>query len=587
MLINIVVYTILKTHGDYMSEPLSYTDFISDIHILYARYHDTWDLAYRSYVGSEEYKQGRYLKMFDSDRQTGSEVVNTYTVDEFGNTTGKYKAKVTQNYGGTDIKAAYAGNDSDENSYYAEKINNVSFYNYVKLIVNEYNSILFKNPAHRLLPETPDMLSFQQNCDGHGNSLPEFMSMVDVLVSVFGVSWLSVIKPSGSDIPRFAVHNPLDVTNWEFGYNQDGDQVLKKLVIKLAEEQNQTVYRYMTPNTIETVFVSGDEDYLPPDIEDIFMEEEGVYRVVQENELGYIPCFPIYQGIPTFPGVGSSPILDASIIQREVYNLNSEIYSSVNYSIHPTLVVDEATDDLNNGEIGAEAGSIVRVNSGLQGEQNFTYEFRQPNTDPVTELKELIDNKIEKMLETCMIRSDELIKASSSAAMVEQLDTKLQAFIRKKAVQMENAEKRAFDIYHDWTNQNNEVEISYNRQYNQRAMEHELKELNMMMDLYDRFYQNTTQFVARHFESSQEAEAEAIRLGGTGFHTHEMENGEVIYMPFKTHKEYELYLEANNPGVDYEESQSITGKGLKEDLRDRLRDRLEQLLTQSTTSNSL
>lgn len=570
-----------------MSQPLTYGEFIADIHILYARYHDTWNLSWRSFLGSEEYKQGRYLKMFQEDQQTGSEVINTYTVDEFGNTTGKSKSKVTQHYGGTDTASAYAGNESDDNSYYAEKINNVSFYNYVKLIVNEYNSILFKNPAHRLLPDTPEMLAFQQNCDGTGNSLPEFFSMVDTLVSVFGVSWLSVVKPSGSEIPRFSVHNPLDVTNWEFGYNQDGDQVLRKLVVKVAEEQNQTVYRYFTPDTIETVFMSDDEDYLPPDIEGLFEQEEGVFRVVQTNELGYIPVFPIYQGIPTYPGVGSSPVLDASIIQKEVYNLNSEIYSSINYSIHPTLVVDEATDDLNNGEIGASAGSIVRVNSGLQGEQNFTYEFRQPNTDPVTELKDLIDNKIQKMLETCMIRSDELIKASSSAAMVETLDTKLQAFIRKKAVQMENAEKRAFDIYHDWTGQSNEVEISYNRQYNNRAMEHELKELNMMMDLYDRFYQNTTQFVARHFNSSQEAEAEAQRLGGEGFHTHENENGETIFMPFKTHKEYELTLEASNPGVDYEESQSIMGQGVKEDLRDRLRDRLEQLLTTSTTTNSL
>ena len=66
-----------------------------------------------------------------------------------------------------------------------------------------------------------------------------------------------------------------------------------------------------------------------------------------------------------------------------------------------------------------------------------------------------------------------------------------------------------------------------------------------------------------------------------------MEDGSIIYMPFETHKEYELQLEANNPGVDYEESQSITGKGVKEELRDRLRDRLEQLLSQSTTSNGL
>ena len=555
-----------------MSDNLSeYSEFITDVHSLYARYHDTWELSWRSMIGSEEYKQGRYLKMFASDQQTASEVINTYTVDEFGNTTGKFKSKISNNYGGFNRSDAQAGNDAG-GTYYNEKIDNVSFYNYVKLIVNEYNAILFKNPAHRILPETDQMDNFTQNVDGRGNSLPEFFSEVDVLVSVFGVAWLSCVKPSGADTPRFNIHKPLDVMNWEFGFDLNGDQVLRKLVIKVAEDDNQTVFRYFTPETIETVFVSQDDDYLPPDLEGLFEEDEGIFRVVQENELGYIPVFPIYQGIQTFPGVGSSPLLDASIIQREIYNLNSEIYSSVNYSIHPTLIVDQETDELNNGEISAEAGGIIRVNSGLQGEQNFTYEFRQPNTDPITEIRELIDNKIDKMLETCMIRSDDLIKASSSAAMVEVLDTKLQAFVRKKAIQMENAEKRAFDIYHDWTGESNNVEISYNRQYNNRAMEHELKELNMLMDLNDRLNVGVEAQELQVYNTQEEAEAIAEAMGGSGSHEHTADDGTVKYMPFTTHDEYTELMGASAPATD---------------LRDKLRDRLEQLMTQSSTSNSL
>ena len=552
-----------------MSDNLSeYSEFITNVHSLYARYEDTWDLSYRSFVGSEEYKQGRYLKMFQSDQQTASEVISTYTQDEFGNTTGKYKARVNTGFNRGD---ALSGND-EGGSYYNEKINNVSFYNYVKLIVNEYNAILFKNPAHRLLPETDQMEFFTQNVDGRGNSLPEFFSEVDVLVSVFGVAWLSCVKPSGADTPRFNIHKPLDVVNWEFGFDINGDQVLRKLVIKVAEDDNQTVFRYFTPETIETVFVSQDDDYLPPELEGLFQEDEGIFRVVQENELGYIPVFPIYQGIQTFPGVGSSPLLDASIIQREIYNLNSEIYSSVNYSIHPTLIVDQETDELNNGEISAEAGGIIRVNSGLQGEQAFTYEFRQPNTDPITEIRELIDNKIDKMLETCMIRSDDLIKASSSAAMVEVLDTKLQAFVRKKAIQMENAEKRAFDIYHDWTGESNNVEISYNRQYNNRAMEHELKELNMLMDLNDRLNVGVEAQELEVYDTQEQAEGIAEAMGGSGSHEHTADDGTVKYMPFTTHDEYTELMGASAPATD---------------LRDKLRDRLEQLMTQSSTSNSL
>ena len=559
---------------------MNYSDFITSVHNLYERYLDTWTLAYRSFVGSEEYKQGRYLKMFAQDQETDSEVINTYALDEYGNTVGKSKARVQNNYYQS-MRDAYAGDD-DGGSYYNEKINNVSFYNYVKLIVNEYSSILFKNPPHRDLPETPEMDQFINNVDGKGNSLNEFMSMVDTYVSVFGVSWVSCIKPQGADTPRFAVHMPTDVTNWEFGYDQNGDQVLKKILIKIAEDENQTIYRYMTPETIETVFYSEDEEYEPPVIEgaNLIQEDEGMYRIIQENELGYIPCFPIYQGIPTFPGVGSSPILDASLIQREVYNLNADNYSAVNYGIHPTLIIDNETDELNNGEIGAEPGSIIRVSAGLQGETNYVYDFKQPDTSSITEIREIIDTKIDKMLETCMIRSDELIKASSSAAMVEVLDTKLQAFIRKKAVQMENAEQTAFNIWQDWTNTTYPIEVSYNRQYNNRALEHELNELQKMMDLYDRFYAGTTEFSPEVFATPEQAEAKAQELGGTGFHSHETD-GKTIYMPFTTHEQYEKQLEANNPGVDYEEG------GMREELRDRLRNRLDQLLTQSTTANSL
>ena len=101
-----------------------------------------------------------------------------------------------------------------------------------------------------------------------------------------------------------------------------------------------------------------------------------------------------------------------------------------------------------------------------------------------------------------------------------------------------------------------------------------------MMDLYDRFYAGSTEFSPEVFATPEEAEAKAQQLGGTGFHSHETD-GKTIYMPFTTHEQYEKQLEANNPGVDYEEG------GMREELRDRLRNRLDQVLTQSTTGNSL
>ena len=58
-------------------------------------------------------------------------------------------------------------------------------------------------------------------------------------------------------------------------------------------------------------------------------------------------------------------------------------------------------------------------------------------------------------------------------------------------------------------------------------------------------------------------------------------------MPFKTHAEYELQLEKNNPGVDYEERNSINAPGIKEVMRDKVRNRLEELLNSTSSENGL
>ena len=152
---------------------------------------------------------------------------------------------------------------------------------------------------------------------------------------------------------------------------------------------------------------------------------------------------PIYQNQQLQNGVGITPISDISQIQRSIYGDSAEIYSAITYSAHPSLVVDSTTHQLNSGEIGAEPGSIVIVDNTLTGESNHVYEFVQPDLTAVTEIRELIDNKIDKITQTAMIRSDDLIKRSNSGVQIEMMDDKLNALIRKKASNMENAEPRS------------------------------------------------------------------------------------------------------------------------------------------------
>ena len=572
----------------------SFTNFVTGVHNLYDRYIDDWKLAVNSFWGGPEYRLGQYLKQYQVDTQTPAETINTYQVDSDGSYVSKIRAKI-ENVPTSD--QARKGIDHLGGTFYFEKLYNVPNMNYLKLYVSEYNSMLFKNPPFRLLPQTPEMEQFMSNVDGEGQSANEFWSQVDILTTVYGVTWISCIKFGDNDVPTWKVHDPVSVKNWEYTYDRDGNLNLNKILITLSESDEEDVYRYMDKDVIRTVFVGDedDEEYTPAiEDPDLVQMAPNIFYIEQENPLGYIPCIPVYQNQKIYNGVGSTPTFDLAQIQRSVYGDMAEIYSTIAYSAHPSLVVDEETDNLNNGDLGAEPGSIVRVPSAVgQGAPNYVYEFKAPPLTALSEIRALVDQKIEKMNQLAMIRSEELIKSSRSGEQIREYDAKMEAFIRKKATNLENAEYNLWKIWFDWTNQQipEDFSISYNRQYNTRAIEKEIDEINKLISVYEKydtvFYSDVTRFTAEHFATPQEAEARAVELGGTGSHEHVLESGETVYMPFATHSEYELRLQIANQGVDYEEGLAINSQDLKESLRDQLRQRLEELLNSTTTSNSL
>ena len=572
----------------------NFSNFVTGVHNLYDRYIDDWNLAVNSFWGGPEYRLGQYLKQYQIDTQTPAETINTYQVDSDGTYVSKIKARV-ENVPTSD--QARKGIDNLGGTFYFEKLQNVPNLNYLKLYISEYNSMLFKSSPHRVLPETPEVDMFVNNVDGEGNSINEFWSQVDILTSVYGVSWLSCIKFGDNDVPSWRVHDPVSVKNWEYAYDRDGNLKLTQILIELSSNETETVYRYMNNDVIRTVFVGVDEedkDYRPViDDPEMIQESTNVYYIEQENPLGYIPCFPVYQNQKIYNGVGSTPTFDLAQIQRSVYGDMAEIYSTIAYSAHPSLVVDEETDNLNNGELGAEPGSIVRVPGVIAGQQNYTYEFKAPLLTALSEIRALVDQKIEKMNQLAMIRSDELIKASRSGEQIREYDAKMESFIRKKATNLEKAEYNLWQIWFDWTNQSmpTDFSISYNREYNTRAVEKEIDEISKLINVYEKydtvFYQDVVRFTAEHFATVEQAEAKAVELGGAGHHQHELEDGTIVYMPFPTHAEYELRLQIANQGTDYEEGLAINAKDLKESLRDQLRQSLEELLNSTSTSNSL
>lgn len=456
------------------------SNFIIGTHQLFDRYYDDWNLQYRSYLGGTEFRKGQYLRQYTSDTQSPAETINTYNVEADGSYVLSQRAKIEQSNSKHDTDT---GTDATSGTFYGEKLSNVPLYNYVKLIVSEYNAMLFRNPPQRQVPDNTDIQKFLMNVDGEGTNVAEFMSQVDQYTAIFGVCHMGCYL-FNSEV-RWKIHTPLDLTNWQYSYDKDGNLVLDKVVIKLDECADYTMYRYMDSDVIATVWCGSEEDYEPDDSGKYYHMGEGNWMIAETNELGYVPLVTCYQSLKVYNNVGTTPIADCSQIQRSVYGDLAEIYSAITYSSHPTLVIDEATDQLNNGEIGAEPGSIVRVPTSLTGEQSFTYEFVSPNLEAITEISDLIDNKVSKLTQLAMLRSEDLIKSSRSGEQIETYDDKLSAFIRRKATNMENAEYRMWQLTFDWLNMSlpDTFRVSYNRQFNKRALEHEIAELTKILDL--------------------------------------------------------------------------------------------------------
>ena len=601
-----------------MAKEFNYYGFITGSHDLYDRYIDDWKLAVKSYYGGVEYRLGNYLKAYDIDYSTPSDVVNTYDVDANGVAINKYRTTIEHV---NSRREADAGTQYNSN-FYQEKINNVPVLPYTRLYVSEYNAILFRAPPVRTLPERPELEEFVRDVDGEGNSINEFMSMVDVYTTVFGVVWISCIKNAGADYARWRMHTPIDVTNWQYGYTASGDLELTKIVIRTASEPDLEIYQYITKDTIETVFVPYDKD---ADIElplgSIPIEgDDGktIYRISQVNELGYIPVRPVYQSTKIFNGVGHTPIFDIAQLQRSVYGDFGEIYSAVSYGAHPVNIIDEATLAQNNYNVGAEPGTTIKVQSSLNGQPSYVYEFVAPPLDSISELRELVEQKIEKMNQVAMIRSEELIKASRSGVQIEMYDSKLEAFIRKKATSLENVEAHSlWPMWFDWQGLPvpPELAVSYNRLYSNRGLQQEIAEVTSIMNLVSEYearfvkeepeeeeYEEESEEyaelddaeAAEVYATQAEAEARAAELGGSGYHTHE-EDGVVIYMPFPDHEQLRAALMASmdlesedEPDMESEDMDSDDSEEeFLDEMKEKIRARMKQLIDSSFSENSL
>ena len=79
-----------------MAKQINTYDFLNQSHAAYNKYYNDWKLNANSYFGGVEYREGKYLKAYDIDYSTPSDVVNTYDVDANGTQTAVYSTVVNR-----------------------------------------------------------------------------------------------------------------------------------------------------------------------------------------------------------------------------------------------------------------------------------------------------------------------------------------------------------------------------------------------------------------------------------------------------------------------------------------------------------
>jgi hypothetical protein len=170
------------------------------------------------------------------------------------------------------------------------------------------------------------------------------------------------------------------------------------------------------------------------------------------------------------------------------------------------------------------------------------YEFVAPPLDSIAELRQLVEQKIEKMNQVAMIRSDELIKASRSGVQIEMYDSKLEAFIRKKATSLENVEAHSlWPMWFDWQGLPvpQDLTVSYNRLYSNRGLQQEIAEVTSIMNLVSEY---ETRFAKPEMEELETVEMESEELPNIPGRTYP--DGEAIPATLP-----ELYQSASNSAV--------------------------------------
>ena len=370
-------------------------DYIVESHEAYKYYINRWQFLGDSYQGGYDYFMGRYLEPY-----------------------------------------LYESRDD-----YEKRLRAIGLDNHTKSIVDLYNSFLFRKEIKRdygSIENDPGLKPFLADADLDGRSFLAFLRDVSTYAMVYGNVWVICDKPQTQVFtradelnqgirPYVSLFTPDNVLDWEYERKANGLYELTYLKVKEEVHKDKQYIREYTPEEINVYLIDGSE------------KTGDLYETVP-NTLGKVPAVCVYAQRSNIRGVGVSAVGDIADIQKEIYEMSSEIEQIVRLTNHPTLVKSVDT------EASAGAGSIIQMPQGMDpGLKPF---LLQPDGASIEAVLQSIQKKtesIDRSASLAGIRSVESRRLSGVALTSEfqTLNSKLSSF----ALNMEHAEEQIWRLW--------------------------------------------------------------------------------------------------------------------------------------------
>ena len=374
-------------------------DQILERHELYDNYAGRWEYYIRSFLGGEEYKNGRYLQEYNLELENEFE----------------------------------------------KRLHFTPLDNHCRNIVHIYSSFLFRVPPTRKLESLnndPTTQMFLDDADLEGRSFDALLREVQTYASVYGHCWLMVDKPNSNartraeelqqEIrPYINIYTPENVIDWDWERAASGKYYLKYLKIREFRTKEKDVYRIWYLDRIDTV-----------ELQRMGAKEPRLVDSVP-NPLNQIPAVCLYNQRSYDRGIGVSDLTDVADLQRAIYNELSEIEQLIRLSNHPSLVKTRDVD------ASAGAGAIIELPDNVDPAlKPYILQPSGQNLDSVLKTIQTKIDAINRLTHVGAVRSTSERTVSGVALRTEfQL---LNARLSEKAKLMELAEEQIWRYYARW-----------------------------------------------------------------------------------------------------------------------------------------